>query len=349
MKAIRKHFLVELALIAAGLALPGSVEAAETAAPAMVRFEPGKPLDPAVLANLSETGKDLAPVVGKDAVLMVFWRPRDESSEKALVEAARLAQSEPKGLVFFPVAVLAAKQPHDEIGQRLEQLGLRLIPPRYDSGRLPAAFGLQQVPGFAVVDASGVLCATGGRKLVQPGRGGVTLAEAVRCAARRQAVPMLGALPQQPVYDLIGRDVPDTMLVPLDGSGPRSLHSCLPDHQCAVLVAWLPNCPHCKKLLADLRDWCTANRDAAPAVIGVTRADSPEQRETALAVARTLPFPQLCDTDRSFFRGLLVTLVPTVILVDGEGRIARVHVGGDLDLADWLGNLPAKKGPRSPA
>jgi cytochrome c biogenesis protein CcmG/thiol:disulfide interchange protein DsbE len=103
--------------------------------------------------------------------------------------------------------------------------------------------------------------------------------------------------------------------------------------------------------------WCSVCRRAAPTLSEVARA--PRQREVrfvgvsvdersedARAVAREweIPYAVLHDDGR-FARSYQVTLLPTFVLIDAEGKIRRVSSGSPSrkELESWLGELGAAR------
>lgn len=95
--------------------------------------------------------------------------------------------------------------------------------------------------------------------------------------------------------------------------------------------------------------WCMPCRASIPVVAHVTErhaseglvtlgvnieAEQPSGRVTAAHRALAIPFPTLHDTDLQMNRDYGVQSIPTLVLIDRDGVVRRVHTG--VPDEDWL-------------
>jgi len=298
---------------------------------------PGEPVPvQLVLGQGGSAGRELAPLLGKRPVLVVYWRPRDSMSEQVLVTTAQFARASAAGATLFPVAVLAASQPPSDIAARLSELGLAELAARQDGGQLAMAFGLRRAPGFALIDAGGVLRAVGGSDISQVGAGGVSIGDALVAAARGEPVPTLGTLAAQPIYRLLGRPLPDGAVTELDGRTWRKLSEYVKPGHHTLVFAWLPTCPHCRELLPKLREWYERTRPEDLRIVDIARAEAPALQSEAASIVKNFPWVHLLDVDRAMFRSLLVVETPTVYLIGHDGNVEAINVGASINWDKWL-------------
>lgn len=297
---------------------------------------PGDPLPPELLVEQGgSAGRALAELIRKQPVVMVYWRPDHSTSEQTLVATAERLGKEAPAVKLIPVAVLAAGQSPDVIGERLTALGLKGYPELQDGGQLAMMIGIRQVPSYVLVDAGGVLRLIGGADLSQGVPGGGSILEAVRKAAEGKPVPTLGALSSDPVYQLIGAELPDVSGTALDGKTWLSLREQVNGKR-LLLFYWSPNCGHCKAALPELREWYTSKKPDDLVVIDICRADSASLKNAAPAIIQSYPWTHVLDVDRSIGRALLARWTPTSYLVSSDGKIVDIRLGGNVDWDEWL-------------
>ncbi|HMJ13752.1 MAG TPA: TlpA disulfide reductase family protein [Polyangiaceae bacterium] len=103
--------------------------------------------------------------------------------------------------------------------------------------------------------------------------------------------------------------------------------------------------------------WCSACRSAAPTLaaasrarrarpvrfIGVSVDDSPERARQAKEEWR-IPYDIALDDGR-FSKDYAVRLLPTLVVIDAEGRVRRVSSGrpSAAELESWLGEVGAER------
>lgn len=281
-------------------------------------------------------GRALAEHVSKRPVLLVYWRPDHATSEQTLAASEERLTEQAPSVQLLPVAVPAAGQSPDVIGERLTALGLEGYPELQDGGQLAMMIGVRQVPSFALVDAGGVLRLVGGADLAQRTPQGPAILDAVIKAADGEPVPTLGKLPSDPVYQLIGQELPDVEGTQLDGKTWTKLRNKVGNGKRTLIFYWSPNCGHCKRALPELEAWYQNNKPEDLAVVDVGRADSPSLKADVAPIIEKYPWKHVMDVDRSIGRALLARWTPTSYLVSADGKIVDIRLGGDVDWDEWL-------------
>jgi thiol-disulfide isomerase/thioredoxin len=298
---------------------------------------PGDPVPKELLLEQgAAAGRALADHVQKRPVLMVYWRPDHATSEQTLASTSERLSDEAPGVTLLPVAVLAAGQSPDVIGERLTALGLQGHAELHDGGQLAMMIGVRHVPSFVLIDAGGVLRLVGGADLGQRTPDGQAIVEAVRKAGEGKPVPTVGVLPSDPVYQLIGKPLPDVAGTALDGKSWKKLRSYMKDGKRTLIFYWSPNCGHCKRALPELKEWYQSTKPSDLAIIDIGRADSPSLKQKVPPLIESYPWPHVLDVDRSIGRALMARWTPTSYLVSPDGRIVDIRLGGNVDWAEWL-------------
>ncbi len=323
------------AALAACLALVSIVPAAAQRRAALV--PPGEAVPvPLLEAEGGPVGRVVAPLVGKAPVLAVYWRPGDPLSEEALVRAAAMVQEVTTRIHFFPVAVLAARQSPEAVRTRLRAMGMSGFPALVDGGQFARIVGVRSIPSFVLVDAGGVLRVVGGSDITQVGPGGVSIAEAMARAATGKPVPTLGVLPTRQVFRLLRKKLPALAGTKLDGKTWVKLTDYVDGEHWVLVVFWSPICPHCVKMLPELRLWLENHPREDLRVVDISRGDAPALRKGARDFIAGYPFEHVLDVDRQISRGLRVHETPALFLVAPDGTVKAVQAGGSVDIKEWL-------------
>ncbi len=330
------------AVLAAALLLGAALPTPAQRRAALVA--PGEALPvPLLEAEGGPVGRAVAPLVGKAPVLAVYWRPGDPLSEETLVRAAATVQEITTRLHLVPVAVLAARQPPDAVRARLKAMGMAGFPPLVDGGQFARIVGVRAIPSFVLVDAGGILRVVGGSDVTQVGPGSVSIAEAMAAAAAGKPVPTLGVLPTRRVFRLLRKKLPALAGTRLDGKTWVKLTDFLDGRRWLLVVFWSPTCPHCVKMLPELRLWLKTHPRDDLRVVDVARGDAPALRRGAREFIGGYPFEHVLDVDRQISRGLQVHETPALFLVAPDGTVKAVQAGGSVDPGAWLAaELPGK-------
>ncbi|HJL16731.1 MAG TPA: redoxin domain-containing protein [Sandaracinaceae bacterium LLY-WYZ-13_1] len=139
--------------------------------------------------------------------------------------------------------------------------------------------------------------------------------------------PSADAQPRAPLT--VGDAPPALELEWVVGEGPDDLAALR--GRPSVVLFFSAVCPACRRALDDVD--ALARREGAPHVIGVSEDHPPMLR--GLFGERPVGFPVARDAGDTFDRWG-ITRVPTVIVLDGRGRVRAVLIGGD-----GLRRLPA--------
>ncbi len=161
-----------------------------------------------------------------------------------------------------------------------------------------------------------------------PGRG-AGMPAAIRAAVLGLAAALLvaaGCTPMGSVGNQEGNVAADFSLATLDGGAGN-----LRDYRGKVVVLnfWASWCGPCRAEMPDMQAVYSELRDKGLAVVGVNQGES---HDTVTAFAREfgLTFPILFDESQSVARKYGVRSYPTTFIVDRDGVIRNVIVGGPL-------------------
>lgn len=323
--------------------LPALVAIAAFLAPAAAQYGPKPLLGPGdkvppelLLGQGGQAGRDLAPLIGRGPVLIVYWRPGDPVSEQCLSATVAKSREIAPTVPLFVVGILAANQSPEDFSTRLQALGLEGVISHQDGGQMASIIGVRKVPSFALIDSGGILREVGGSDLAQLGAEGTSIAEALELAAKGAPVPTLGVLATERVYRLLGKPVPDAAGTENDGKTWRKVSALLAPGKRTLLIYWSPTCSHCKVMLPKLRMLYETRKNKDVEVVTIGRADAPALRNEAASFLKDYPWTKLLDMDASITRALMVQETPTAFLVGSDGKIAGIQVGATINWEKWL-------------
>lgn len=281
-------------------------------------------------------GRELAAAIGVRPIIGIYWRPGDALSEMALTELVEVASAAAPKALLAPIAVVAAGQSPNEIADRLQTLGVTGVAPLQDSGQLARVLGVREIPSLLLLDAAGVLRLVGGSSVTQSVEGGATIGEAIALAGSGKPVPTLGRLPANPIYKLLGKDMPPLALTALDGAKAAEVTSATSQGKRLLIFYWLPTCSHCKRELPALRRWYEQTRPKDLVIIDIAQAPTPELQQQARDFIASYPWPHYLDVDRSAGRALLVRDTPASFLIAPDAEILGIKLGAGVDWSGWL-------------
>ncbi len=340
-RALRRAGVLLVAVAAASVGAARAQAPAQTpqqaqqALPEGTLVAPGQMIAPELaLASGGPIGREVAPLLGREPLLLVYWRPRDGQGEKALARAAKLA---PAGVRFLQVAVIAQNQPESDIAERLAANGVTGQPPRQDPGHFGIMVGVDAMPSFVLIDATGVLRAVGGTDITHNAAIGTTILEAATLAAKKQPVPTLGFIKPSRAYRLLDAPLPGIGVGEFGSADERPLEQLLAPKRRTLLVYWAPQCTHCREALPKLAAWYP-HRPADLDVIDIARGDAPAQIDEAAKFASAFPWTHVVDRQRFGSLRLQVSETPTAFVIEPDQTISAVHTGGGIDWAKWLGS-----------
>jgi len=145
---------------------------------------------------------------------------------------------------------------------------------------------------------------------------------------------------QRPSQSLLNQPAPDFSVAALEtsaGSEPAARQVTLSDYRGKVVLItfWASWCRPCDFELPVLNQFYLAHRDRGVAVLAIS---TDERREDALAYAqsRHLDLPMLWDEGQQVGRLYRVESLPTLVVIDPQGRVQQYEQGLRYDLESWL-------------
>ncbi|WNL45884.1 TlpA disulfide reductase family protein [Dyella sp. BiH032] len=307
---------------------PAWAESGQQRAEAAGKSLIGKPAPRVTLKTIDGQTIDLGALYGKQAVYIKFWatwcvpcREQMPHLEKTFAEAGP------------DLAVIAVSVGFDEtiedVRKYREELGLKM-PLVFDDGSLGEAFHLRVTPQHVVIGRDG--------RVLYIGHEANAALDAALLAARTtpgQVGATATGAKEEAHYD-VGDRVPAFEAAMLDGT-----HLSLPQAGRPTALVFLS--PWCESYLATSRPGlaqsCRAMREKVGALassgakvrwIGVASGLWANREELAkYRDEHRIGMPLTLDDSGALFRRFRVTHVPTVLLIDAQGRIAsRVEEAG---------------------
>jgi cytochrome c biogenesis protein CcmG, thiol:disulfide interchange protein DsbE len=129
---------------------------------------------------------------------------------------------------------------------------------------------------------------------------------------------------------IVGLLAPDFTLTALDG-GEMQLSSLR--GQPVILNFWATWCPPCRAEMPELEALWQRYRDNGLLLIGVDQGESAATVERYARDIVGTTFPLLLDTNQAVGRAYGVRALPTTVLIDRQGRIQEIRIGGPLNRA----------------
>lgn len=328
------RFLLSCCLLLAVLAAPAWAQSGQQRAEAAGKSLIGAPAPRVTLKTIDGQTIDLASLYGKQAVYLKFWatwcvpcREQMPHLKKTFAEAGP------------DLAVVAISVGFDEtladVRKYRDEMGLKM-PLVFDDGSLGEAFHLRVTPQHVVIGRDG--------RILYIGHEANAALDAALLAARTTAgtaAAGAAAPKQEPHYDT-GDRVPAFDVATLDGK-----HFALPQAGQPTALVFLS--PWCESYLATSRPGlaqsCRAMREKVTALatpgtkvrwVGVASGLWANHDELAkYRDEHRIGMPLTLDDSGALFRRFRVTHVPTVLLIDGQGRVAgRIEeAGAPLDRA----------------
>jgi thiol-disulfide isomerase/thioredoxin len=138
----------------------------------------------------------------------------------------------------------------------------------------------------------------------------------------------LGALPpdfEQPITLLGGQDLPDVAITALDGTTPVAI----PDGtgRPTLLDFWATWCGPCVRAIPELRALRSRYSDDQLAIVSIS--DEPASDVSSFLTQQSMPWTVAIDAIREANDVYWITSYPTLVLLDGSGRIVEVAAGAN--------------------
>ncbi len=127
-----------------------------------------------------------------------------------------------------------------------------------------------------------------------------------------------------PVKDVANRKALPEFSLPAVGGGEWKMA----DHRGKVLLVnfWATWCPPCRRETPELVDLHEKYEDRGFSVVGISLDDDPASVVPSFVKQYRMPYPVLIPTEQFGFANEIESL-PTSVLIDREGRIARTYLG----------------------
>jgi peroxiredoxin len=332
-KTIRLLLLPFLLLVCASIqASPTGQERAEAAGHGLV----GSPAPRLVLKTIDGDTIDLASLYGKKAVYLKFWATWCTPCREQMPHFEHSFESAGADLAVIAVNT-GFNDSLEEVQKYRKAMGLTM-PIVIDDGTLAAALNLRVTPQHIVIGRDGRIQYVGHLADAQ--------LDAALLNARTQATASAteGAAPAAaPHYD-VGDHLPDFSSGMLGG---RTFHARDPADRRPTVLVFLS--PWCESYLATSRPGLSAScrtvreqvdaqaRNKQVRWLGIASGLWASQEElAAYRKKHQVKVPLTLDDSGALFRSFRVMSVPTLLLVDADGKIVQRVEGSDEHLPEQL-------------
>jgi thiol-disulfide isomerase/thioredoxin len=325
------------ALLISWLAAAAAASAAESPSGQQRAADAGRPLigtaaPPLVLTTIDGQQIDLGQLYGHKAVYLKFWATWCVPCREQMPHLEHTFRTE--GADLEVIAINAGfNDTLADVRAYRKRFGLTM-PIVLDDGRLGAAFHLRVTPQHIVIGRDGRILYVG-HLADAPLEAALRTARAAAPAATAGASPAAPPAARQSAATgyRVGDRVPELAVDTLDG-GTFALTAAGKPTVLAFLSPW------CESYLADSRPQLAADCRSAREQLQA-RAGDPEVRWLGVASGLWasaedlrgyreqyhVAIPLTLDESGRLFREFRVTTVPTLLLIDGRGRIVRRLTG----------------------
>jgi thiol-disulfide isomerase/thioredoxin len=150
-------------------------------------------------------------------------------------------------------------------------------------------------------------------------------------------------------YPRNGNRIPDFDIGVLGSDRKASVKSFL-GKNITFVTFWATWCPPCRAELPILEELYKHYRDQGFEVVGINLdTDSDLQTIKKSADELGITFPVLLDSRARYARELLVQNIPTLLILNSEGKIMEAHVGTSPDVRKELSEIIENAISKSPA
>lgn len=134
---------------------------------------------------------------------------------------------------------------------------------------------------------------------------------------------------------LVNQPAPEFSLATLDGR-TVSLKD-FRGQKKVVVSFWASWCGPCRLEMPALTDFYKRNHDdSSDFEILAVSIDEDPKAASAFATAQKLNFPVLLDANQKIAEAYQVDGIPTMFIIDKDGRIIHGHIGYDMSMPYWL-------------
>ncbi|WP_266171876.1 TlpA family protein disulfide reductase [Dyella subtropica] len=325
-------------LVATSLWAQDGQQRAEAAGHSLI----GSPAPRLVLKTIDGQTIDLTSLYGKKAIYLKFWATWCVPCREQMPHLKHTYEEAGPELAVIAIDV-GFNDSVEEVRKYQRQMGLTMPIVFDEDGSLGEAFHLRVTPQHVVIGRDG--------RILYIGHEANAKLDAALLAARTTASPtaVAGAVApkDEPHYD-VGDRVPDFTASTLGGGSFQLLDAKRP-----TVLAFLS--PWCESYLATSRPGlaqsCRAVREQVAALsgdphvrwLGVASGLWASRDElTKYRDEKHIGIPLTLDESGALFRRFRVTHVPTLLLIDAQGRIVRRIEDADKQLGATLKTLSAR-------
>lgn len=348
-RGVRSQVLAAAVLLfatAAGAAdqPPGKTKAEVSSAPAPQnllgeRF-PGHVVKVLRPGSEKATDLDLSAEIGKRPVVFAYFLFTSPVSEEVMTEVLRFVDQEVKEKVsVYPVTRLGKRYEITELTEKMRLYRIDRPVIMDEDGKLQSALGVGVVPAISLVDKDGILCVVRGSTLRQSVLDEVTIAEAIRKAARGEQPPIVRMMEtRSPAEDLIGEKYRNFILTDRRSGASLKLADHVGPGRVTALFYWSPDDRISSTKIPGVQAAWKTYREKYLDVISIVR--SAEAGAVAkFAEQQGIDFPILEDRAQRFTTLYRVVSTPTLIVIGPDGIIDSVSTS---EKANYFALLQAK-------
>jgi len=339
MHRLVSFFVLSLLLFATPLWAQSGQQRAEAAGHSLI----GTPAPRLKLKTIDGQTIDLASLYGKKAVYLKFWATWCVPCREQMPHLEHTFEEAGPDLAVIAIDV-GFDDSVEEVRKYQREVGLSM-PIVFDGdGSLGEAFHLRVTPQHVVIGRDGRILYIGHEANAKLD---AALVAARTASASTSAAPVAAVPKDEPHYD-VGDRVPGFTAKTLDGAAFSLL-----DNKRPTVLAFLS--PWCESYLATSRpalsQSCRSMREQVAAVSGDKRvrwlgvASGLWASHDELAKYRDehhINIPLTLDDSGALFRRFRVTHVPTLLLIDAQGRIVKRVENTDQPLSEVLKSLAAR-------
>jgi len=290
-------------------------------------YKPGELIDIGPQKELRGGTLDLKKYRGKKIVVLAFWINSCDlcMGQMKLMDKFIAKNGRDKNAAFISVARAGAIEKGITF-DALHESGLSMPVILDPTLHLARKFGVTEIPTFILIDKNGRLACAQMHYADTPIRN-ITLFNMIDLLREGKKIPDLQFMPyteNAKLRGMIGKPTPDFQIGSIDGK----LFS-LGDYNKKMNVAlifWHPYSPECTSVMKVLNNFYTAeNRSkynfvilAVSSIYGQSQMDEERKYQKDLEP----DFPLLDDVDNKAGHNFNVTNVPTIFIIDKNGRIA---------------------------
>ncbi|MFC5742680.1 TlpA family protein disulfide reductase [Dyella tabacisoli] len=323
-------------------ALPLRAETGQQRAEAAGRGLVGSPAPRLVLKTIDGKTIDLASLYGKQAIYLKFWATWCVPCREQMPHLERTFEQAGPDLAVIAIDV-GFDDTIADVRKYRDTVGLHM-PIVFDDGTLGQAFNLRVTPQHIVIGRDG--------RIQYVGHMADAKLDAALLAARTASAPSVQgavAAKDDPHYD-VGDHVPAFTAPTLDGSVFKAQDTAVKGPTVLVFLS-----PWCESYLADSRPKVAAScRAVREQVTKLSRAGHTRWLGIASGLwaskddlsgyrkEHQLSMPLTLDESGALFRQFRVMHVPTLLVVDAQGKIVRRIEGVDATLPTQLQALSAR-------